>query len=181
MEPNYEQIRKQITDKDVRNACYWSLFATPVAGITYGANGIWPWLRPGEKILNHSDAPWTSSWDASLSLPGSIQMGYLGGFFRRFEWWKLYPSQDLLAVQPGDSVFNQFISILKTTDNKTIMAYVPVKSKVIIRKPLYVKYSVSWFDPSKNIWSTGTAGDDGLFITTESQSEGDMLLVLTAG
>ncbi|MCA1760548.1 MAG: DUF4038 domain-containing protein, partial [Bacteroidales bacterium] len=42
MEPNYEEIGFRITAKDVRNASYWSLFATPVAGVTYGANGIWP-------------------------------------------------------------------------------------------------------------------------------------------
>ena len=37
----------------MRNASYWSILATPTAGITYGANGIWPWLREGEEILNH--------------------------------------------------------------------------------------------------------------------------------
>ncbi|MCU0362153.1 MAG: DUF4038 domain-containing protein [Bacteroidales bacterium] len=181
MEPNYEQIREQISDKDVRNACYWSLFATPVAGITYGANGIWPWLRPGERILNHSDAPWTSTWEASLSLPGSLHVSYLAGFFNKFEWWNLFPAQDILAVQPGDSIFNQFISILKTPDNRTILAYVPVKSKVIIRKPVDVKYAVSWFNPVRNSWSKGTADDNGIFVSAESPEDSDMLLVLTAG
>lgn len=35
-----------------------SLFAAPVAGISYGANGVWPWLRQlGEPILNHPARP----------------------------------------------------------------------------------------------------------------------------
>jgi len=133
LEPNYEEIRTTITDKDVRNACYWSLFATPIAGVTYGANGIWPWLRPGERILNHSDAPWTSTWDKSINLPGSIQMGYLAQFIRKFEWWNLYPAQQLLVEQPGDRTFNHFVSVVKTTNNKLILAYIPVRQTIKIR------------------------------------------------
>jgi len=178
LEPNYEEIRTTITDKDIRNACYWSLFATPIAGITYGANGIWPWLRPGEKILNHSDAPWTSPWDVSINLPGSIQMGYLAGFIRRFEWWNLYPAQQLLIEQPGNETYNKFVSVVKSLDNNTILLYLPVKLQVKIRKPLDTTYNVRWFDPVRNEYSNGKAVDDGTIITVTSPHEGDMLLIL---
>lgn len=180
LEPNYEQIGFRITDKDVRNACYWSLFATPISGVTYGANGIWPWLKEGEKILNHSDAPGTSSWDVSINFPGSIQMGYLNQFIKKFEWWQLYPAQDLLMEQPGDKAFNHFVSLIKSTDNKTILAYLPVKMAINIRKPLNVSYKVKWFDPVKNLYSDGNSSDHGMVMSVTSPEESDMLLIMEA-
>ncbi len=178
LEPNYEQIGFRITDKDVRNASYWSLFATPIAGITYGANGIWPWLHEGEKILNHTDAPGTSAWDVSINFPGSIQMGYLAQFIKKFEWWNFYPAQDLLTEQPGDIAFNHFVSVVKSTDNKTILAYLPVKCTVKLRKPLATVYKLRWFDPVKNTYSDGSVSDDGAILKINSTSENDMLLIL---
>ncbi len=178
LEPNYEQIGFRITDRDVRNASYWSLFATPVAGISYGANGIWPWLREGEKILNHADSQGTSSWDISINFPGSIQMGYLVQFFKKFEWWKLYPAQELLVSQPGDKLFNHFVSVLKSVDNNTILAYLPVKLAIQIRKPAGADYKVQWFNPVSNVYSDGAATADDSVLTIASPSEGDMLLIL---
>jgi hypothetical protein len=178
LEPNYEEINFNTTDRDVRNACYWSLFATPIAGITYGANGIWPWLHKGERILNHGDAPGTSPWDVSINFPGSIQMGYLSQFIKRFEWWKFYPAPELLTEQPGDKTFNHFVSVVKTTDNKTILAYLPVKLTVSLRKPSGHNYSVRWFDPVKNAYSDGTGSDDGTLLTVTSPSDSDVLLIL---
>jgi len=178
LEPNYEQIFFSITDKDVRNASYWSIFATPIAGVTYGANGIWPWLREGEKILNHEDATGTSTWDVSINFPGSIQMGYLAEFIRKFAWWDFYPAQELLVEQPGDNVYNHFVSVSKTTDNKTILAYVPVKEIIILRKPAGHNYSVRWFDPVNNTYSNGTGTDDGNILTVTSPKESDMVLIL---
>lgn len=178
LEPNYEEIRTTITGIDVRNASYWSLFATPIAGITYGANGIWPWLRQGEKILNHSDAPWTSTWDAGIDLPGSIQMGYLAEFIGKFDWWNLYPSQDLLINQPGDEKFNFFVSVVKNIDNKTILAYLPAKLTIELRKPVEGNYKVTWFDPVTNKYSDGSADDNGTVLKITSPAETDMLLIL---
>ncbi len=178
LEPLYEEIRNNITDKDVRNAVYWSLFATPIAGISYGANGIWPWLQPGEKILNHSDAPWTSPWRPSIDLPGSLQMGYLSDFITQFEWWNLYPAQDLLVKQPGDDQFNHFVSVVKSVDNKIILAYVPVKQTIEIRKPINAIYGVKWFDPVKNTYSGGKADDTGLVLKVTPPNDSDMLLIL---
>lgn len=178
LEPLYEEIRSGTTEKDVRQASYWSLFATPVAGITYGANGIWPWLRKGEKILNHGDASGTSTWDVSINLPGSIQTGYLAGFITEFAWWNFFPAQELLIEQPGDKIFNEFVSIVKTTDNNTILAYLPAKQTIKIRKPDNHNYSPRWFDPVKNIYTDGNAIDDGSILTITSPADSDFLLIL---
>ena len=180
LEPNYEEIRTTITDRDVRNACYWSLFAAPVAGITYGANGIWPWLHKGEKILNHSDAPWTSAWDKSIDLPGSIQMGYLAEFIKNFKWWTLYPANELLTTQPGDDKFDSFVSMVKSIDNKTILGYLPEKLTIELRKPADLRYELTWFDPVQNSWLKGSFEDTETLLRIISPMEGDLLLVLKA-
>jgi hypothetical protein len=150
MEPNYEQIGFKITDKDVRNASYWSLFATPVAGITYGANGIWPWLRDGESILNHLDAPGTTIWRKSLDFPGSIQIGYLAQFFQKLEWWRFFPANELLASQPGNTFFNQWVSVLQKDDHSEILVYIPEKSAISLINPEKIEYSAQWFNPLTN-------------------------------
>ncbi len=181
LEPIYEQISAEVTSADVRKACYWSVFAAPPSGITYGANGIWPWLRDEEehKILNHFDAPWTSNWRESLSLPGAQQVGYLSRFIQQFEWWKLRPAHnELLVEQPGDEVFNHFVSILRTDDYQTVLIYVPLKTAVMIRNPLGIEYSATWFHPVENrTLPEQTLKPVALLIITPPE-DADMVLVL---
>ncbi len=150
MEPNYEEIGFRISAEDVRNASYWSLFATPIAGVTYGANGIWPWLAEGEKILNHNDKGGVTGWRKSLDFPGSIQMGYLAQMFQKLDWWKFYPANELLEKQPGDSIYNQWISVLRKDDHSEILVYLPKKAKVSLFNPEGFTYKAQWFNPVTN-------------------------------
>ncbi len=152
MEPNYEEIGFRITDKDVRNASYWSLFATPIAGITYGANGIWPWLRDGESILNHTDAPGTTNWRKSLDFPGSMQMDYLYQLMQKLEWWRFFPANEMLASQPGNSAYNHWVSVLKKDDHSEILIYIPEKETVTLFNPEGFIYDAQWFNPVTNIY-----------------------------
>jgi hypothetical protein len=178
MEPNYEEIGFRITAKDVRNASYWSLFATPVAGVTYGANGIWPWLAEGEKILNHNDKGGVTGWRKSIDFPGSIQMGYLAEFFQNLEWWNLFPANEILAEQPGDFVFNHWISVVKSTDDKTIVAYIPEKAEVKFFNPKGIKYTAQWFNPVTNQYDDAKIVQDSTF-TAEKRNDvtGELLIV----
>lgn len=150
MEPNYEEIGFRITAEDVRNASYWSLFATPVAGVTYGANGIWPWLAEGEKILNHSDKGGTTGWRKSIEFPGSIQMGYLAQMFQKLEWWRFYPANELLLNQPGDSLFNHWISVLMKDDHSEILVYIPKKAEFSLYNSGSHLFDGKWFNPLTN-------------------------------
>ncbi len=179
MEPNYEEINFRITDKDVRNASYWSIFATPVAGITYGANGIWPWLSPGERILNHGDKGGVTGWKKSIEFPGSIQMGYLAGFMREFEWWNLYPANDILADQPGEEIFNHWISVVKSPENEIIIAYIPQKGEVRLFNPGGYKYSGRWFDPVTGQFSKADISQKDNNIIVNQNFDNDMLIVLS--
>ncbi|QGY43141.1 DUF4038 domain-containing protein [Maribellus comscasis] len=150
LEPNYEEIGFRIDATDVRNASYWSIFANPIAGVTYGANGIWPWLQPGERILNHGDTDGVTGWRKSIEFPGSIQMGYLAEFVNQFDWWKLFPANEILESQPGEEKFNHWISVVKSADDKTIMVYIPENCDVKLFNPKGYEYSAQWFNPVTN-------------------------------
>jgi hypothetical protein len=178
LEPNYEQIGFRITDKDVRNASVWSLLAAPVAGITYGANGIWPWLRPGDRILNHGDAPGTSPWYESIDFPGSIQIGYLADFFRKLEWWRFRPAQELLVGQPGDKVYNHFISLARTDNGDAVLAYLPVQTAIELFNPKQDQFQGEWFDPVENRTMKATVDQAEGRLRAVSPKNQDMLLLL---
>lgn len=179
LEPCYEEIRYDIFEDDVRNACYWSVFAAPPSGITYGADGIWPWIREGEKPLNHRYTPKVSTWDRAIDLPGSTQIAYLGEFMRNFEWWDLRPAQGILFEQPGKDNFRKHISVLKSLDSWCILVYLPQKQEVSLRLPSGVSYTPLWFDPIKNEFRETELEVQGRLLRAESPFEKDAVLVLT--
>ena len=178
MEPNYEEIGFRITAEDVRNASYWSIFATPVAGVTYGANGIWPWLAEGERILNHNDKGGVTGWRKSIDFPGSIQMGYLAEFIHQFDWWNLYPANEMLAQQPGEKTYNHWISVVKSPDDNIIIAYIPHKAEVKLFNPEGNQYSAQWFNPVTNEYSDAKIENKNDAIHFTQNFENDMLIVL---
>jgi len=179
LEPNYEEIRFKITARDVRNAAYWSLLAAPTAGITYGANGIWPWLRNrNEKILNHGQLTGYTPWYESINFPGSKQIGYLAKFFRSIEWWRLRPAHQILVEQPGDSVYNHFISVSKTDNHDLIVAYLPVPYTLKLFNPLGLKYKGQWFDPVNNCYLKAEVKLKNGIIEIEPVLKSDAVLVL---
>jgi hypothetical protein len=178
LEPNYEEIGFRITAKDVRNASYWSIFATPPAGVTYGANGIWPWLAEGELILNHSDKPGVTGWRKSIEFPGSLQMGYLAQFMNQLEWWNLFPANEILAEQPGNLIFNHWISVVKSADDRIIVAYIPEKADVKLYNRRGFTYSAQWFNPVSNQYSDAKISQKGHTLEFSQDFENDMLIIL---
>ncbi len=185
MEPNYEEISAyrsggKIEAHDVRNASYWSLFATPLAGITYGANGIWPWIRPGERILNHGSlgdsAP--STWRASIDFPGSLQIGYLSEFIQQFDWWTLKPAPRKLVVQLGDKDHRQFVSVVQDDSASLVLVYIPRKSTMQLYNPQHIQYRGQWFDPATAKYEEATLIlNDGIIKATSPQDT-DLVLIL---
>ena len=185
MEPNYEEIpvyraEGKIEAVDVRNASYWSLFATPLAGITYGANGIWPWIREGERIINHgslNDNP-PSPWSESINFPGSRQIGHLSEFIQQFEWWTLKPAPDRLMTQPGDDDYRQFVSLVQTDDASLVLAYVPRPTTVTLYNPQRLTYQGQWFDPATAKYEVADVFSEKGVLRVTSPGEEDRVLVL---
>ncbi len=178
MEPCYEQIRNEIFEDDVRNACYWSVFAAPPSGVTYGHDGTWPWLREGEKPENHLYTPEVDTWDVGIELPGSRQVAYLGTFFRKLKWWEMRPAQELLIEQPGGEDYRHHISVLKSGDNGTLLVYVPVPLETGIRLPLEGDYTGEWFNPVSNDYRPAALKTEGRVVRATNPFEKDGILVL---
>lgn len=147
-EPVYETGNNA---KEVRNSAYWSIFSTPVAGISYGSHTIWPWLRKGDVPINHGKKePSKITWNDALLHPGSIQIGYLAEFFRKIDWWKLFPANELLQVQPGAENSSRWQSVLATEDRKLILVYVPVMDVIKLNGINAKNYTAKWFDTTTN-------------------------------
>ncbi len=114
-EPNYEthldyHDRKPIGDYQVRRAAYWSLLAHAPAGVTYGAHGIWFWSRRAEVPTAHERTGVALPWWESLDLPGARQMKVLRDLFASIEWWRLRPDRSLVAADPDDPAYLQYIA-----------------------------------------------------------------------
>ena len=179
LEPNYEEIHFTITDRDVRNASYWSLFTAPVSGITYGANGLWPWLREGELIINHEKTPGISDWETSMKFPGSLQIGYLAEFMRQYAWWNLRPAPDLLMKQPGHEQYNKFISVAQSLDNELILVYLPAQQEAKLRVGTRA-YEGRWFNPSTNNYVTAEITQQSGVLNATPPDDSDWVLALAA-
>ncbi|MEB2782972.1 DUF4038 domain-containing protein [Algoriphagus sp. C2-6-M1] len=177
-EPNYEEINFKITAKDVRNASYWSIFAAPISGITYGANGIWPWLREGEEIENHGPSEGTHTWRESVDFDGSLQIGYLHEFISKFNWWVFRPANELLVNQPGDKVYNHFVSVVANEDKSTILVYSPTKQPVKLYSIIGIEYKARWFNPINNSYLDGEAPQKSHILEFENPLDQDLVLVL---
>jgi len=178
LEPIYDNINPNVTARDVRNACWWSVFASPVAGITYGANGIWSWLREGEEILNHRNFPGIKRWHESIRFPSDTQTAWLAAFIRQFDWWKLRPAQELLAAQPGDEDYRRFISVMATGDRVIILAYIPVRSTVELFNPRGLRYSGRWFNPETNEYTDAEVLERNGKLSAVSPGDTDFVLIL---
>ena len=130
LEPCYEDhialtSAKRIDAHDVRRACYWSLLATPPAGITYGAHGVWSWEAGSGLPLNHPHAGIAKRWQEAIQLPGSFCMKYLKEIFGSVDWWRLRPCPELLHLQPGNESPARFISAACSEDREVGMIYCP--------------------------------------------------------
>lgn len=180
MEPVYEQSgRGTITPQHVRNASYWSVFSAPVSGITYGANAIWPWSRSAdEPIFGHGNRPAGMTWEQSLKLSGSVQIGYLANFLRRFDWWALRPAPELLVEQPGDREAHLFVSALATDDGRLVLVYFPAPTTARLANAFRRSYVAEWFDPATNeSRAAGGLSTDGMLQVSSPFVE-DAVLIL---
>ena len=181
LEPNYEEINFKTTAEDVRNASYWSIFATPVAGITYGANGIWPWIQEDNHLVENHGNPGgkgPTPWYKSIDFPGSMQIGYLSAFIQQYEWWRLKPVPELLMEQPGDKIFNHFIPVVGNDSYSILLAYTPVQQEIKIRNPKSLNYTAQWFDPVNNQYlKAELKAGDGWVASTPPTAQ-DYVLVL---
>jgi len=174
LEPCYEDhlafaSGRVIDAHDVRRACYWSLLATPPAGVTYGAHGVWSWETTAAIPLNHPHAGIARPWHEAMHLPGSRCMSQLKAIFSSFDWWRLYPCPDLLSEQPGRAYPARFISAACSEARDLAVIYSPEGGAVQINASFMKRdVNVQCFDPEngallwqRNFWASHNNIDPG--------------------
>lgn len=150
LEPCYEdhlayQSRLPVDSYKVRRAAYWSLMATPPAGLTYGAHGIWSWETQPRVPLNHERTGLAKPWRQAKDLPGSTHMKHLVKLFSELRWWQLRPDETLIRNQSDKDDPARHISALRSEAGDRAVAYLPVGGALSIEPGRY--RSGQWFDP----------------------------------
>ncbi len=178
-EINYEghldyQSKRPISDAQVRRAAYYSLLAAPPAGVTYGAHGIWPWVRKPEVPLDHPRAGVAPPWWECLELPGARQMKVLREVFESIQWWKLRPDRALLAEDPEDPEFRSYVMPARSEDGAFALIYLPANPVVKLNLTrLKGKPKAVWIDPR-----TGERRAAALAAEMKTPGGGDWVLVV---
>ena len=159
LEPNYEghlsfQGRNAFDAHAVRRAGYWSLLNSPVAGVAYGAHGIWSWEIAPNIPMNHDNTGIAPPWNTALHLPGSADMRHLRDLFAGLHWWTLRPATDLFYEQPGERDPSQFVLAARSEEEGWAIVYLPVGQSIRLRYEAFRASSVvRWFDPRTGAWS----------------------------
>jgi hypothetical protein len=155
LEPCYEghiemRERRRIFDAyEVRRACYWSLLASPPAGLTYGCHGIWSWELAAEEPMNHPGTGVAPPWQEAVAMPGSTSMQHLKNIFASVEWWRLIPAPELVVNQPGRRFPARFVAAARSESGDLAMVYLPEGGKVELQMNLIRPgVTAEWIDPA---------------------------------
>lgn len=147
----------------VRRACYWSLLAGPVAGVSYGAHGVWSWEESPAVPLNHPRTGLARPWWEAIAFPGSESIAHLRAVFNSIQWWRLDPCPQLLLNQPGADAPLAFIAAACSPERDLAVVYAPEGGTVSIRPGvLSAGLEAHCIDPATGaeLWMQ-RAGEDG--------------------
>ena len=183
LEPCYEGHRAMATGRvmdasDVRHAAYWSLLASPPAGITYGAHGIWSWESTPALPMSHPNTGIAPAWRDALHFPGSASMARLKAIFASIDWHRLMPCPELVEHQPGREQPALFIAAARSVAGDLAMVYLPHGGSAQLRTELLrPEMQVRCFDPANGcvLWHRSLA-ECGRLI--DSGAVADRVLVL---
>jgi hypothetical protein len=162
----------------VRRNHFWSLLNAHVAGIVYGAHGIWGWSDGVHPAPGHAATVWPH-WKKLLELPAAAQVGGIREFFESMEYWRLRPEPALLAAQPGDEAPRRFVSAAQTESRDVTVVYIPEDRDVVLRpERLPAPYRAAWRKPDdgRRAEAAGEISAAGLLFRTPGP--GDWLLVV---
>lgn len=184
LEPPYEnhiayQSGKPHDAHSVRRALYWSLLVSPTAGVTYGGHGVWGWDDGSGPPTGHPKTGTPLPWQQAMTMPGAEQLRHLVSLFGSLDWWRLQPSQDILAAQPGTTSSTQFVAAAQTENGDLTVVYTPVKGCIELRRTrLNDNVSALWFDPRTGQRCAASPQTSGDVVQVETPGNGDWLLIM---
>jgi len=159
----------------VRRACYWSLLAAPVAGVSYGAHGVWSWQDSAGVPLNHPASGIARTWKEAIGFPGSESVSHLRAIFKSIEWWRLNPCQELLEAQPGIDSPLEFIAAACTPERDIAVIYVPDGGTISLRPGFFGEHAEArCIDPAsgRELWARQ------LGVQLECETAADRLVII---
>lgn len=183
LEPPYEyhlgyQSRQPLSPYTVRRAIWWSLLNAPTAGVSYGGHGVWGWDDGSGPPTDHPNAGTPLPWSKALYMPAAGQMRHVAAFFSSIGFWRLRPSQELLARQPGADDASDFIAVSASPERDLLVAYTPVSQVVSLRAGAIAAGSqVSWFNPRTGEHAEAVAATAREMLQFPAPGEGDWVLV----
>ena len=184
LEPNYEgavsyHSGEPHTPFNVRRAAWWSLLGAPTAGITYGTNSIWAWLRGEDESAEGHGNGWKGGpWTNWLESEGIRQMTLLKAIFEELPWTDLRPADHLVDDQPGYKDAEAFIKAAALEDGSLILAYKPLGERISLQLPDPHRISAGeWIDPRNGDRQPARA-EPGDRLVYRSPDDRDWLLVL---
>ncbi|WP_235337527.1 putative collagen-binding domain-containing protein [Pontibacter korlensis] len=83
-----------------------------------------------------------------------------------------------MAEQPGKETPHQFVSLLKSDNSTTILAYIPEKATAKIYNKRNDAYDAQWFNPVSNQYSKAKITNKEGIIEAIPPAGNDMVLVL---
>jgi hypothetical protein len=180
LEPPYEghlayHSRKPFDAATVRRHSYWSLLASPVAGVTYGGHGVWGWDDGTGTPFAHEQTGPSPSWREALSLPGATSMQRLAELMASLPWWTFVPAPELLAEQPGDQDARHTVVAARGDEGRKGIVYVPRGSRLALNRGRGDESRGTWFDPRTGARAPAALSDDGVLALPDGE---DWLLLL---
>ncbi len=194
LEPIYEAhmngtSKRLATVLEVRQACWWSVLATPVAGVSYGAHGVWSWETQPAIPMNHLRTGVARPWHEAIKLPGSTHLKHLRAILETVAWPRLRPMPALLTAQPGEANIQHWISAAQTDDARSAVIYLPggVADVTVDLAKFPAPVKARWIDPTtgrgKSIAGAPFANDAARAFAppgTNAGGDSDWVLVLEA-
>jgi Protein of unknown function (DUF4038)/Domain of unknown function (DUF5060)/Putative collagen-binding domain of a collagenase len=173
---------RRITAEQVRQVAWWSLLATPSAGVSYAAEGVVDWNTAIDRQQTDARGRNLPVWEASLFLPGAQQMSHLAGFFNSIEYWRLFPAQSSLVVQPGAASSGRYIAAARTAARDLGVVYTPEDRTVeLTLDALPSSPVIGWVNPRTGEKSAAVAVVGPHSCQFPTPGPGDWVLLIKAG
>jgi len=182
-EPNYEghvSYQKQLIDDfAVRRASWYSLLAAPIAGISYGAHGVWPWMREPGPVLNHERSGNAPSWRDCMAWPGAESMKALAEIISTVQWTSLRPEARLAAPSKVAEDFSNYIAAAIAEDRTLALLYLPANPQATLDLSIFGRpVTATWIDPKTGARKPGPRLQPSESATIQTPAPGDWLLLL---
>jgi hypothetical protein len=170
----------RVAADDLRRMAGQSLLATPTAGISYGAHGVWNW-----DTTTNAPAPDTqplAAWQIDLFLPGAKQLGILAGVFKTIDFGRLRPAPELVVNPSGSQSSGHYASASITEFGDLALVYLPEGGDVELhRKPLQLAPKAAWINARTGERSTVSMTTDSDTCKFSAPGAGDWFLLIQSG